>query len=43
MAVIDTMGGRLMLARKDAGLNQLELLERLKEKGYDINQNNEFV
>lgn len=36
MGVIDTMGGRLMLARKDAGLNQLELLERLKEKGHDI-------
>lgn len=36
MAVIDTMGGRLMLARKDAGLSQLELLEKLKEAGYDI-------
>lgn len=36
MAVIDTMGGRLMLARKDKGLNQLELLERLKEKGHEI-------
>lgn len=34
--VIDTVGGRLMLARKDAGMNQLELLEKLKEKGHEI-------
>jgi transcriptional regulator with XRE-family HTH domain len=37
MQILQSVGGRLMLARKNKGWSQLDLLEQLKErKGIDI-------